>query len=126
MLKSRLNVFFSILMIGALFLAAPAAPVWAQEESSVEETSAGAATHEETAGAEHHEEKGGFPQLDISTYASQVFWLFISFVLIYALMSKVALPKVGAVIDTRNAMAKVKPGKARVVALTSSRPAGAH
>lgn len=43
----------------------------------------------------------GFPQLDISTYAGQVFWLFVAFVILYALMSKLALPRLGRVIDGR-------------------------
>ncbi len=44
---------------------------------------------------------GGFPQLDVSTYASQVFWLVIAFSSLYFLMSKKALPKVGEVLDRR-------------------------
>jgi F-type H+-transporting ATPase subunit b len=47
------------------------------------------------------EENVGFPQLNAKTYPSQVFWLFVSFVLLYALMSKIALPRVGEVLDTR-------------------------
>ena len=43
----------------------------------------------------------GFPQLKAKTYPSQVFWLFVSFALLYALMSKIALPRVGEVLDTR-------------------------
>ncbi len=45
----------------------------------------------------------GFPQLKAETYVSQVFWLFVSFTILYVLMSKVALPKVGSVIDQRRA-----------------------
>ncbi len=43
----------------------------------------------------------GFPQLDPSTYASQVFWLMVAFVLLYVLMSKTALPKIESVIENR-------------------------
>lgn len=49
------------------------------------------------------EEDIGFPQLKAKTYPSQVFWLFVSFALLYALMSKIALPRVGEVLDTRRA-----------------------
>jgi len=45
----------------------------------------------------------GFPQLKPASYPSQVFWLFVSFTLMYLLMSKVALPPVGAVLDQRRA-----------------------
>lgn len=46
----------------------------------------------------------GFPQLKQSdTYASQIFWLAVCFVLLYALMSRLALPRVGGVIDARRA-----------------------
>lgn len=68
-------------------------------------------THEEAAqehAAEHADASGhaetspGFPQLNIATYPSQIFWLVISFVLLYALMSKLALPRVSAVVDARH------------------------
>ena len=49
------------------------------------------------------EENVGFPQLNAKTYPSQVFWLFISFALLYTLMSKIALPRVGEVLDARRA-----------------------
>jgi F-type H+-transporting ATPase subunit b len=47
------------------------------------------------------EEKGGFPPFQSQTYASQLIWLVIAFVLLYALMAKWALPRVGAIIETR-------------------------
>lgn len=47
------------------------------------------------------EEKGGFPQLDVTTYSSQVFWLAITFALLYLLMSRIALPRVTEVLDMR-------------------------
>ena len=51
--------------------------------------------------AVHEEKKGGFPQLDTSTYASQIFWLFISFILLYSLMSRIALPRITEVLELR-------------------------
>jgi F-type H+-transporting ATPase subunit b len=44
---------------------------------------------------------GGFPPFNTSTFPSQLVWLVIAFVLLYALMSKWALPQVGRVIDKR-------------------------
>lgn len=43
------------------------------------------------------------PQLDPASFATQLFWLAISFGALYWLMAKVALPKVGAIIDARAA-----------------------
>ena len=42
-----------------------------------------------------------FPPLDTSTFASQFFWLAITFALLYYLLSRVALPRIGEVIEER-------------------------
>ena len=43
------------------------------------------------------------PQLDLSTFPSQLFWLAVTFLLLYLLMSWVALPRVSAMIVARRA-----------------------
>jgi F-type H+-transporting ATPase subunit b len=47
------------------------------------------------------EKSGGLPQMDTTTYASQLFWLFACFAVLYLLMSKLALPRVAKVLETR-------------------------
>ncbi len=119
---------FAALALAVLLMAGAPALSWAEdrtvgvsvdtaaEEASAETTAAEegaamplkAATEEafdvnvEAAAAAHGEgKKSGLPQLDPSTYPSQIFWLLVSFVLLYTLMSRVALPRVTEVLDMR-------------------------
>ncbi len=41
------------------------------------------------------------PQLDLSTFPSQIFWLAVFFAVLYLLMAKLAIPKIERVIDKR-------------------------
>jgi F-type H+-transporting ATPase subunit b len=43
----------------------------------------------------------GFPPFDATTFASQLLWLTLTFVALYLLMARVALPRVGAIIENR-------------------------
>lgn len=43
----------------------------------------------------------GLPQLDPTTFASQIFWLAVTFIVLYLLMSRVALPRVRDVLEER-------------------------
>jgi F-type H+-transporting ATPase subunit b len=49
-------------------------------------------------GAEH---AVGMPQLDFSTWPNQIFWLLVTLVVIYLVLSKIALPRIGAVLADR-------------------------
>lgn len=46
-------------------------------------------------------EKGGLPQLNFQTYGSQIFWLVVGLVILFWLMSKVALPRIASVLEER-------------------------
>ena len=46
-------------------------------------------------------EKAAFPPFDASTFSGQLFWLAITFGALYWLMSKIALPRVGAILEER-------------------------
>lgn len=52
----------------------------------------------ETAGAA---EKAGMPQLDFATFPNQIFWLAVTLVVVYLLLSRVVLPRVGGILAER-------------------------
>ncbi|MBV9260762.1 MAG: F0F1 ATP synthase subunit B [Pseudolabrys sp.] len=53
----------------------------------------------------HTEQPAGhkepFPPFNSQTFASQLTWLVLTFVFLYVMMAKVALPRIGAIIDAR-------------------------
>lgn len=51
------------------------------------------------AGAE--EGGAGMPQLDVSTYPGQIFWLVVTFVLLFVALRMLALPRIGAALEMR-------------------------
>lgn len=44
----------------------------------------------------------GMPQLDFSTFPNQIFWLAVALVAIYLILSRVALPRIAAVLAERS------------------------
>ncbi len=70
---------------------APAAPV--ANDSPAE-------LHEGTAQGEHGEESI-FPPFDVTTFGSQLLWLALTFGALYLLMSRVALPRIGEILEVR-------------------------
>jgi F-type H+-transporting ATPase subunit b len=44
-----------------------------------------------------------FPPFDATTFASQLLWFAITFAVLYVVMSRVALPQIGSIIDKRKA-----------------------
>ena len=63
------------------------------------ETVEGAAHAAEAGG--HAAESAGMPQLDFSTFGNQIFWLLVTLVVIYFVLSRIALPRIGGVLAER-------------------------
>jgi len=57
----------------------------------------------QTTSVEHNPKGGHFPPFEKETFASQALWLVITFVALYLLMSRIALPRIGAILETRKA-----------------------
>ncbi len=49
----------------------------------------------------YHKEVSGLPQLDFSTYASQGFWLAISFAILYIFFARKTLPEISSLLENR-------------------------
>lgn len=53
------------------------------------------------AAAGHAAPAGGMPQLDVTNWPNQIFWLLVALVAIYLVLTRVALPRIGAVLAER-------------------------
>lgn len=71
-------------------------PAAAADEHAAEEPATG------TLAVEEHAEAAGMPQLDFSIYPNLIFWLVVSIVALYLILSRVALPRIGLVMAERN------------------------
>lgn len=52
------------------------------------------------------------PQLNLDTYFSQIFWLFLTFALIYFFVAKIFVPKIGRAVEGRKSSIKNNVAKA--------------
>jgi F-type H+-transporting ATPase subunit b len=83
-----------------LILVTPAQAQDAGHGAAPADAHAPADTHAATEA--HGGEHGGFPPFEPSTYGSQILWLAIAFGLLYWLAAKVALPRIGGIIEARD------------------------
>lgn len=77
----------------------PAAPADGEGMQAAPEGQAMHATTE--AAAEHGGGHSSFPPFDPSTFGSQLFWLVIAFGGLYLLMKRVAVPRIGGILEAR-------------------------
>jgi F-type H+-transporting ATPase subunit b len=75
--------------------------VVAQETTAVE-APAGETGHTTESTAAEGGHQSAFPPMDATTFPSQIFWLVVFFGLLYLLMSRLALPKMAAVLANRH------------------------
>jgi F-type H+-transporting ATPase subunit b len=84
-----------------------AAPADAVQNGVVVNESSAAAAPAAPEGEVHatteHAETVVFPPFDPTTFASQIFWFVIAFAVLYIMMSRLALPQIGSIIDKRKA-----------------------
>lgn len=57
----------------------------------------------ETVGAASEHGSVTFPPFDATTFASQLFWFALAFIVLYALMSRLAVPQIGSIVEKRKA-----------------------
>ena len=50
---------------------------------------------------DHGESAAGMPQLDFSHFPNQIFWLIVTLFVLYMILSRVALPRIGSVLAQR-------------------------
>ena len=58
-------------------------------------------TTETVAGAAGEASQKGMPQLNFATWPNQVFWLLVALVIIYIVLTKIAMPRIAAVLAER-------------------------
>jgi F-type H+-transporting ATPase subunit b len=78
-----------------------AAPATMQAQPAAAPAAPPAGTQSEVGHEEGH--KGAFPPFDPSTYPSQVLWFLICFGVLYLLVKRLILPRIGDIVETRAA-----------------------
>lgn len=76
-------------------------PVAIEGHEPVDASAEGGAVHATTEAHGGEEHSGVFPPFDPSTFGTQLIWLALSFVVLYFAMSRLALPRIGAILDDR-------------------------
>lgn len=71
------------------------------EEAAVAATHGETAAHGAEAAGHAAEASTGLPQLDLSSFPNQIFWLVVTILVIYWVLSRIALPRIAAVISDR-------------------------
>jgi F-type H+-transporting ATPase subunit b len=89
--------------VGEFQIADVPAPDYQEPESGVTPEGLSSGTEHEGGG---HGAKPGLPQLDVSSFAGQLFWLVISFVTLYLVISRIAVPKISGVLADRQSRIK--------------------
>ena len=79
---------------------ATTAPSTTTEGTATGEAAATGESHTTTVGVEEGHKKV-FPPFDATTFSSQLFWFAIAFGALYLIMSRIALPRIGSVIEER-------------------------
>jgi F-type H+-transporting ATPase subunit b len=68
----------------------------------------------------------GLPQLDVNSYAGQLFWLAVFFAIVYGFMRFVGIPRVGALIEARHAQVAGDLGAAERLRLQAAEAQSAY
>jgi F-type H+-transporting ATPase subunit b len=84
-----------------VLMAQAATPGQAAQAAATAGNAAGAATTTAAVGAP--DAPIGFPPFDATTFASQILWLVICFGALYLVISRVAIPRIGGIIEARRA-----------------------
>ncbi len=61
-------------------------------------------TLNEVAGAVAEGKAPGLPQLDFATFPNQIFWLVLALIVVFFIVSKVVLPRIGGVLEERHSV----------------------
>ncbi len=79
-----------------VLLSLPTTPSFASDSVVLDEIG-----HDSVAHEVEHATSSGLPQFDPTWFASQVFWLLVSFLLLYVIFAKKTLPNLSSTIDRR-------------------------
>lgn len=121
-----------------IIVVAQAEPADALQQGTVVEEHGAAAPVDHAAPADHAatethagteaggHEVGIFPPFDPSTFPSQLLWLAITFAALYFMMSRVAIPRIGGILESRRARIEGDLKEADRLRVESERAAAAY